>query len=282
MIIFYGVSFANNYKVMPIFIISALLATAFNILDFFFQGQFFQIFDGFGVRAAGFYVNSNNSAAAILLAMSLSTQSLPSKFRLLFVMFCLFGVALTLSRGGVIAWFMLYILFFIYKVLDLKSGLISAVALSIFASTIGLFFSYLSSIVNLSQYADRISFLQGEDAGQSATTDARYDLILMSLKLFEQSPFYGNGWYALLRNGSDQLSHNQYLAMLVDFGVLGFGIYVFMIYVIFRSKSDFMLTCIFVLIWGFFAHDILGQYAFLIAFACVSQFRTSNRQLLSI
>ncbi len=281
-VLFFGISAVNRYKVMPIFVISALLASFFNVIDFFFQDQFFQIMDGFGVRAAGFYINPNNAAAAILLAMAVSTASLPNRYRIWFISACLIGVALTLSRGGMLVWFALYIFFLFNKTIDTKTGIVFTGTLVFLLTALGVVFEYLSDVVDLGQYADRVSFLEGKDVGQSVESDSRFGLITRSLDLFSSSPLYGNGTNALLRSGSDQLSHNQYLAMLVDYGVIGLFVYLVMVYEVFKSKREFWAACLCVLLWGMFAHDILQQYVFVITFAYVSLYRKEDRPLLTI
>jgi|GEM_PF-4527529 len=281
-LVFFSISYENKYKVMPIFVIGALLAVGSNILDFFFQDKYFQIVDGFGVRAAGFYVNPNNAAAAILLAMAISTSSLSNRYRIWFVSACLIGVALTLSRGGVLVWFALYIFFLLNRTIDTKTGVVFTGTLVFLVTVLGVVFEYLSDVVDLGQYADRVSFLEGKDVGQSVQSDSRYGLIKLSLDLFSNSPLYGSGTNALLRSGSDQLSHNQYLAMLVDYGVIGLTIYLLLVYEVFKSKREFWAACLCVLLWGMFAHDILQQYVFVITFAFVSIYRKADRPLLTI
>lgn len=259
-----------RFDIKYIFLFGGLLAAAINIVDYFDRGYFFEVMEGFGVRAAGYYVNANKSAEAILLAMILGISVVPAKWRVLFCYFCLAGIALTLSRSAIGGWFLVFILFVIFRLVSYRAAAIGVVAAFVLSSFLYAFFDYSSDFVDVKILEDRISFVSGDGWGQ-AMQDDRVGLASAAYELFAQSPAYGNGVYSILRQGGSQLAHNQYLQLLSDFGIIGMFLYVLILLSLVpwgksQNKEIYVLMA-FVIFWGLFSHNILDSYVFIMAFS---------------
>ncbi len=259
-----------RFDIRYIFLFGGLLAVAINIVDYFDRGYFFEVMEGFGVRAAGYYVNANKSAEAILLAMVLSISVVPVKWRVLFCYFCLAGIALTLSRSAIIGWFLVFMLFVLFRLISYRAAAISSVVAFVLSGSLYTFFDFSSDYVNVKILEDRISFVSGDGWGQ-AMQDDRVELASAAYELFAQSPVYGNGVYSILRQGGSQLAHNQYLQLLSDFGLIGMFVYVLILLLLVpwgksQSKEIYVFMA-FVIFWGLFSHNILDSYVFIMAFS---------------
>jgi O-antigen ligase len=82
--------------------------------------------------------------------------------------------------------------------------------------------------------------------------------------------------------GFDVGTHNIYLALLVDHGVIGFLIIPFLLLSILwglnRKTIDLALPWLmFMVVWGFFSHNVLEERYILIAVALIASMVASNR-----
>lgn len=259
-----------RFDIKYIFLFGGLLAAAINIVDYFDRGYFFEVMEGFGVRAAGYYVNANKSAEAILLAMILGISVVPAKWRILFCYFCLAGIALTLSRSAIGGWFLVFMLFVIFRLVSYRAAAIGALAAFVLSGFLYAFWDYSSDFVDVKILEDRISFVSGDGWGQ-AMQDDRVGLASAAYELFAQSPVYGNGVYSILRQGGSQLAHNQYLQLLSDFGIMGIFLYVLILLSLVpwgkSQNKEIYVFMAFVIFWGLFSHNILDSYVFIMAFS---------------
>lgn len=260
----------TRFDIRYIFLLGGLLAVAINVVDYFDRGYFFEVMEGFGVRAAGYYVNANKSAEAILLAMILGISIVPAKWRVLFCYFCLVGVALTLSRSAIGGWVLVFILFVLFRLISYRAAAIGAVAAFVLSGSLYAFFDFSSDYVDIKILEDRISFVSGDGWGQ-AMQDDRVGLASAAYELFAQSPVYGNGAYSILRLGGSQLAHNQYLQLLSDFGLMGMFVYVLILLSLVpwgkSQNKEIYVFMAFVIFWGLFSHNILDSYVFIMAFS---------------
>jgi hypothetical protein len=108
---------------------------------------------------------------------------------------------------------------------------------------------------------NRLGVFSGEKGTSDIYEDSRYELVNLSIDLFLQNPLWGNGFFSLLKYGSDQLNHNQYLLILTDYGLIGMFVFVIMLCLLY-SKNNIILF-FFLLICGFFTHEFFYSYTFL-------------------
>jgi O-antigen ligase len=259
-----------NFRLMFAFFAAA--ASVFNMLDFFDQGLYFEQVEGNGIRAAGYYINSNAAAEAILIGMALGTSAVKNRFKGGFIFICLIGILLSFSRGGVIGWFLVVLLLQYTQALKVSNSILIMIGIGLLLYWLSMYFDNLSNYTNLDLLASRIDFISGINI-YSAKEDDRFYLVMEALSKFSDSPFIGLGPYSLNRLGSDQLSHNVYLHFLTDNGLLGlllYGVLLLAIHPFSSGRRELVPYFGFLLFWGFFSHNILDSYASLIALTYVA------------
>ena len=76
-----------------------------------------------------------------------------------------------------------------------------------------------------------VDFLGGigfniEGANYSYSTDARMNMVELGLEAFKTHPFFGGGWYYFSEyTGIGSYSHNNFIEILVTYGIFGFLLY---------------------------------------------------------
>jgi O-antigen ligase len=253
-----------------LFLLGSIFATLFNIIDFFFQGEYFKLIEGFGQRAAGFYINSNNSAEGILLGMILGISMLSTRYREAYVYFCALGILLTASRGAFLVFFLIVATMIFYKTISLKKILIFAIGLAL---SIGWLASIFAEDIDFLYYEKVFGRVFGDNTFREALDDDRLKILDKAIDIFITSPIFGGGGYALLRDGNLILAHNQYAQIMSDFGIIGLFFYFALLLSAMdfknaKSRSVFMF--VFLLFFAFFTHSLLNSYAVLIAIGYLS------------
>lgn len=275
--LFFRFSYLNNFNAHNIILISTLLAVIFNVVDLIKPAEFFQKIEGFNVRAAGYYINSNNAALAIVIGMVLTIKQIRPSYRIIYAFICLLGILTTFSRGGLLAWLILFGILLSKGIISRLKGTLLLLSLIFTVTLVPKLIDYLSNFNDeIYLLADRLDFFSGEASSSDFTDDARFELINNSIALFIENPVLGNGSKALLRYGYNQLSHNQFLAFLVDYGIFSFLIYLLFIgllYIKLPSHREFMIVLI---ISSFFSHNIFDSYAFMIAFAYIVNYQKTE------
>jgi putative inorganic carbon (HCO3(-)) transporter len=90
-----------------------------------------------------------------------------------------------------------------------------------------------------SSVVERISMTQGEEGQIEESAALRLDLWDLSLKLFKEHPLIGSGFggfeFTFPMGGRYKDTHNYYLKMLAEQGIIGFGLWLTTLFMAFRS-----------------------------------------------
>lgn len=273
--VFFYKALVKRFNFHLIFYILIILATLSNVIDLFDGGKIFRQFPGFENRPSGFYVNANNSAYAILTCLSIliSKNKNVSWYVLTISMI---GVLLTLSRGGIFVWTILILVGFLNKNINRKNFFMTlSVPIILSINLVILNDLFLKNSDNYNLISERLSFITGNSSSEAIYGDSRYKLVEKSFEVFSNNPLWGNGVYSLLRNGSDQLNHNQYLIILTDYGIIGFLVFICMLSILY-SKNNRVIF-VFLLLSAFFTHEFLYSYTFLTVFAYLLATKNFNK-----
>jgi O-antigen ligase len=278
---------------------TVLLVTLANILmfiyEFFNPLAFYLIQDAPG-RSSGFYSDANAAGCMTILGMILSIDLIKPKYRLFFALFVFLGIALTFSRGAMIGWVIVILLFMVNRVIPRYQ--VSFLFLSIFVLIIIL----SSQLNNLAQMKtadgtelfsedslERVEFLINPFGGQEdESTDGRLGHVKEAWAKFNKQPFIGNG---LGSGGSEtyrdaegkpQRSHNIYLDQMVEYGVLGALIYPFLLLAcVWKAQGEhkkYTLPFVaFLLLWGIFSHTTMDLFCLLISYAIMANLTQQSR-----
>ena len=276
--VFFFQALKKKFNLRVIFYILLILATLFNIIDLFDEGSFFVQFPGFENRPSGFYVNANNSAYAILTCLSiLISQS--KKLSWYIFTIAMIGVLLTISRGGIFVWATLLLISFFNKNINRNNFIIALlVPIILSINLVVLNNLFLQNADNYNLISERLNFISGKSNSNAVYEDSRYNLVEKSFEVFSHSPIWGNGVFSLLRNGSDQLNHNQYLIILTDYGVVGFLVFICMLKTLYSKDNRIIFA--FLLLSAFFTHEFLYSYTFLTIFAYLLATKSLNNKLI--
>jgi O-antigen ligase len=276
-----------------------LLVTVANVLmfiyEFFNPLAFYLIQDAAG-RSSGFYSDANSAGCALIIGMILSIDLIKPKYRLFFALFMFIGIATTFSRGAMIGWVIVVLLFMYNRVIPRYQ--LSLLFVSIFVS-ITILSSQLSNLANI-KTADgtelfndgtlgRVEFLINPFGQQEDdSTDGRMHHVEEAWAKFNKQPFVGNGLGSggskTYRDsvGNPQRSHNIYLDRMVEYGFLGALIYPFLLLAcVWKAQGEhkkYTLPFVtFLLIWGIFSHATMDLFSLLISYAIMANFTQQSR-----
>lgn len=238
-------------------------------------------------RSSGLYSNVNQSGAAIVLGLILSYPAIPDRFKFAFVTITAVGIIPTFSRSAMIGWVLVVAFFFARAGIAVQFRRIFVLA----SIAIVLVYSPIWSDVQQSlqqrgvlslDIVQRVAFFTG---GQSTDDSAneRKAVAEKGWQMFGEKPIFGWGTGANRDiPGFDVGTHNIYLAMIIDHGILGFFIVPTMMLAAVwgmnrRSFDTAFSWLMFMFVWGFFSHNVLEERHILLAAALVAQIVWSCR-----
>jgi len=260
-----------------------LLAVGFNVFELFSPMAFSEVMG----RSAGLYINPNQSAAALILGMIMTVGLLPHRYRMLFVVIVGLGVFLTFSRLVMIGWVLTAAVFIKTGQLNLRRSLLVGCAMLAiaFAATIWQWDKIQYRLEDLGvlnkNVLARIDWFNSPDASDMSTTE-RKEVAEFGWEMFSGSPVIGNGLGASVNWAREKSSHNEYLNMMVDHGIIGvFFLPLLVLAIQWRARGEarqigFSLA-LFVLYFGFFSHNILTERYMLMIFVLLECMTMSSR-----
>jgi O-antigen ligase len=270
--------------------LAVIISIVNNVLEFV-DPSIFGVLNTTG-RAAGFYMNPNITGCALILGMIFGLGVLPQKLRIPYAIIVLIGVFMTFSRGAILGWFVVMGFFY-------KSNSVPRKQLLIWVgSTIGislLFGSILSGLFDLDELQrsgvvtanfdnirERLEWFQNPKSEDSA--DSRLEVVAIAWKMFSERPLLGNGLASTDNLNNWGIStHNMYLLHIADHGIFGVLILPSLVYAVTRNSQgesrDIAWTFgTFILMWGFFSHNILEERYILMCFSLMAAMNRSSRQ----
>ena len=251
---------------------AVLLATALNIYELFNPLTFSNI----PGRSSGLYSNVNQSGAALVLGLILSYQVIPDRFKLAYVGITALGVIPTFSRSAMIGW-MLVVLYFFARA-GIKVQIRRLVTVTVVC--LGLTFSPLWSNIQQTleqrgvitlNIVERVQFFTTGGKREDDSSNERKAVAERAWQLYGERPISGWGTGASRRiEGFSVGTHNIYLAMLVDHGVLGFFVIPFLLLAALWGANRKTIDCaapwlMFMIMWGLFSHNVLEERYVLLA-----------------
>jgi hypothetical protein len=265
-------------------LMAVVMAVALNIYEFFNPLAFSNI----AGRSAGLYINPNISAAACILGMIASIELVENKYRGPFVLFVGLGVYLTFSRGGIMVWLGVVLLMCIIGTIHLRrlvlTMMIAVVAVTILMlSNLDLMASLFDRFGALDQNVlQRIVWLKKPSFYDSPSMD-RISVAKITWDMFLDKPLLGNGTGASSEwNTIGVSSHNMFLNLMADHGILGLFIVPFLVIAVtWRTVVEMrhmaIIFSFFILVWSLFSHNVLEERYILLAIALVTAMVTRSR-----
>ena len=240
-------------------------------------------------RGAGFYVNPTTAGCVLTLLSGriLISEKLDRAWKLPLALIGGVAIFLSFSRASWLIYFLLvgYIgsTFSSLKVKTLI-GAFSALLLLLFLLPANYGDEVYAFIVNssFSEYLTQntLSRLFGYHEIMDESSYARGAAAKLTFDVFLSSNFiFGAGLAATRETGFYSASHNMYLYILAEFGLLGLSLYLCFLFFLFRqANKGGSLLVILLFAFGFFTHNILEDPSRVVFLACAVSTYLANTQ----
>ncbi|HVL76503.1 MAG TPA: O-antigen ligase family protein [Noviherbaspirillum sp.] len=262
----------------------AVLAPVVVILDFLVPGLFYPPGTPGTVpgRASATFINPTIAGEVILITFLFACPSVSMRYRMPLFLLTGLGAAMTFSRSAIVAWMVLWAFLQYRRVLPAAGYAYVLAFCAAIPFVLAALQGYLGSRADLDgamgNLQDRISFFSNPSFNDESSQE-RYEALRAGLELFLQSPIEGAGAGAtsswLLAVGT----HNQFILLAAEYGVVGIACWLAMARMLWTGKyfADRSLQIALVFLFVFlsmFAHTVFDMLYWLITFALVSD-RTS-------
>jgi O-antigen ligase len=258
-------------------LIAVLVGVTINFYELFHPATFGPIIG----RSAGFYMNPNQSGNALVLGMIFCIGVLNQRFRVLLLLVVLGGIVLTFSRAAIAGYFIVVLALLLTGVISLrKSLLIGVIGLSaLFVPLLVWWDELLLQLTELgvlnSNVVGRIDWFTSPKGTDDYSLIERQDVARAAWRMFADRPILGHGIASTKDWSYAVSSHNQYLSLMADHGILGaFILPLLVLAVTWRASGEARQTGLtfaaFTLFIGFFSHNLLDERYFLMMFSLMT------------
>ena len=239
-------------------------SAALNLYELFVQNNVWSVAPG---RSAGFYVNPNISAEALVgygLIFLLARSAKLGVPDLVLMVLVFTGVFATFSRAGILASLILLPAATLMRAerQHMLRIVLGGVVVSLLAFAFG---AFVVRNLDLSEDATMRVLSLIESGGVGDYEEDRGLAAMTSLELAMENPLTGAGVGAISR--MTEGPHNMFLAMMVEYGLVGLLVYLVMIARLIqvarradRRLSGMILFFVaWLVIFGFASHNLLGN-----------------------
>jgi O-antigen ligase len=236
-------------------------------------------------RAGAMFINPTMAGEAVLHVFLLGCAFTKNKYRVPLFLLAGAGVVLTFSRSSIIAWALILPILIFWRVLPKSAVVTTGVVFAVALVFLGSFQSYLDSRQELdaasSNIVSRLNFFSSFSL-KDDSSEERADVIRAGWELFLENPVFGAGAGATLFWSHRGSTHNQFLLFAAEYGVLGIGIWVWLLVILWRGRffENRGLQIAMVFLFAFmsmFTHQMLdASFYWLATFALISVRRKSS------
>jgi hypothetical protein len=218
-------------------------------------------------RPSGLYSNPNTSGYALVMGMIVTHTSVPSRYRFLFQIFVLSGVIVTESRASLVLWAVSVVLLYVMSPEKHHQNrwvvgtmvLLSLVVMSPVGNDL---------FDSMGESEEEESRLLSLGSPEELEDDSRVELVNLAFEEIREYPILGQGTgkATVIQNNREFGTHNMYLAMMMQFGVLGVIVMPALALVVLGRRSPrWQLSvpfAVLLIIASFFNHNLLDQWHF--------------------
>ena len=257
-----------------------LFCVVLNIWDITHPGMLVPITSEFATpgRAAGLFINPNQAGAALVTGFTLSVSVVPRRWRFAYLAAVAIGVGLTFSRGAILGLALVSIvLAYGRQTLSLRqiaAALVIVSALTWIAWLIAS--SELQERFNIDPEValDRVLWILDPTGRSDFSQEERFEVLERGWEQFLASPLVGNGVGSTELWEARASTHNMYVMLASDFGLIGLLAFPSIVLAAMGSRvtafGDAFVAALFLLFWGLFSHNILSEYYLLITISMIA------------
>ncbi|HZZ83178.1 MAG TPA: O-antigen ligase family protein [Anaeromyxobacteraceae bacterium] len=217
-------------------------------------------------RAAGFFINSNVAGIAIVLGLAVAVPRIPRAARVALLLLGAAGVAATFSRGAQLCFLCLLLWLALRKVVPMWPLAMSGAA-------VALFIAYEGS--SLFEFFERRGVLNDNTLGRlrlEADDSGRTELAHMAWRMFLDSPLIGKGLASTIDWGASVSSHNQYLGLAAEHGIVGLLLLPALGLALCWNNPSAVPLALVLMLAGLISHNLLEDRGTLLAISLASGF----------
>jgi O-antigen ligase len=230
-------------------------------------------------RPAGFYINPNESATALIFGMILAIGAVPKTWRIPFVAWTFVGITATFSREAILGWAVAVAVLCITGTINWKHVLVWTSVLTA-AGILLVFILIKAEMINIfvtrfygMQLRRLVWFIHG--IGSGASVKIRLNLMQNAWELFMRHPWLGNGIGSTEHWQQAYSTHNMYLYYMDDYGIIGALLYPLLIWaIVHRARGEICkigwCMAAFMLFWALFDHNVVHNYYSLFAISLMA------------
>lgn len=240
-------------------------------------------------RGAGLFLNANAAAAFALMGTIAALPHVRMRLRTVLLMTAIVAVAPTFSRFGLIFVVLLVVLAILLRMLDRLQVAVLFAAIPFVIAGAMLYHAHLLKAESANEnIVARLAWFQSFGRQADFSARERAYVAQRALDKFLESPLYGHGLGATTAKGQRTGTHNVYLLLMVEQGLVGLALYLSLIaafiqrgWRLVRSAVDahgqdtgraMLLYAIFLSLYGFASHNVLDEPhgMFILAFMVAS------------
>jgi O-antigen ligase len=239
-------------------IVVALASSVVNIAEALGAFHFVDAANRTQGRAAGLYVNPNQSGIAIVLGLAAGITAVPRALRVPVLLALGCGVAATFSRGSMLGLAVVAIVLLLRRDVGALGTAGAAVAVAAaLVLTGGRIERLLDGGMPLTEDVLARLTMTASDSGRGALARRVWGMFL-------DAPWLGNG---LGSENEGRISHNLYLSLAAEHGIVGLLTYpAMLVALIFRNRAAVTVAAV-LLVAGVFSHNVLEEEPALICVA---------------
>jgi O-antigen ligase len=207
-----------------------LLACTLNWFDVLFPSRLVPV--GFPAanpgRGAGLFINANGAAAFVVMGTIATLAYAPMRLRALLLLLGVVAVGPTFSRFGWIFTVLLIPLSITLKLLDRRQVLLVLLAIPLLLAGAGVYYEFMLQSGN-ENLIGRLNWFQTLGDQSDFSMRERAFVAQRAWEQFLESPLYGHGIGVTLAKGARVGTHNMYVMLMAEQGLIGLGLYLSLI-----------------------------------------------------
>lgn len=265
--------------------IATLIGILNNCYQFINPSAFAGLYEG---RASGLYMDPNDCSYALVLGMIFTVGLFPQKLRIPWILTVGFGIALTLSRGGLLCWLVVILAMIWNRIITYKNSILWLLGIGGILFIVVLLSSgdSLNNVAVIDENAfERVSGIMTGETLNDPSALERKGIAAKAEDMFLENPIFGRGIGSTSDfsiTGFTVSTHNMYLLHAAEYGLFGLPILPLALYASTRhscgeSRKIANIFILFILLASLFSHTVLDQRSYLTVFALMSAMSASSQ-----